>query len=223
MAQGDLMQGYAYIALGVSDTATSPICADDASDLTKTRPITAPTPGQCMEDGKTCPLTGHTVWSDSDKLCLKGSIPVVTGGDYTNNWGLQIGANTGNPPAADGGNTLGQNSDKASSYTTITVTTSGSITAGNGKTKPAVRVVLHVKSMSCTEDPYCATMVSGQPILLTSFSTQCWSTACKAPCKKLTADDIPNIDKVGIQICADTTTSYTADPYCLDNIVFGTN
>jgi hypothetical protein len=223
MAQGDLMKGYAYIALGVDDTATSPVCADHADDLTNTRQITAPTPGQCMEDGKTCPLDGHTVWADSNKLCIKGSIPVVSGGDYTKNWGLQIGANTSQPPAdQDGGKTLGENSDKAASYTTITATTSGSITPADTKYKAAVRVVIHLKSMACTDDPYCATMESGTPIKLTSFTTACWGS-CTGSCKKLTTDDIPNIDKIGIQICADTYTSYTADPYCLESIVFGTD
>jgi hypothetical protein len=211
------MTGYAYIALGLQDTATSPVCADNASDLTNTRPITAPDTGNCMQDGKTCPLTGHTVWADSNKLCIQGTIPPVTGGDYTSDWGLQIGANTSQPPANNGGQTLGEANPDVSSYTTITLNTSGSVTPKNS----AIRVVLHLKAMDCVENPYCATMESGKPIFLTSFSTECWSTACSGTCKKLTTDDIPNIDKIGVQISSDTSKSYTADPFCLESIVFG--
>jgi hypothetical protein len=230
MAQGKLANGYAYIALGVYDTATSPVC-QDRTDKPDTRQITAPTPGQCMEDNKTCPLTGHTVWADSNKLCITGSIPVVSGGDYKNNWGLQIGANTSQPPAADdpSGKTLGENSDSVSSFTTITATTSGTITAATRATnKPTVRIVLHLKSMGCTDDPYCATMESGQPIALTTFNTECWNgskcgSKSTAACKELQTSDLPNIDKMGVQICADDNDAYTADPFCLESIVFGTD
>jgi len=213
------MTGYAYIAMGIKDVATSPVCQDD---LTKsdTRQITAPTKGVCMEDGKTCPTKGRTVWADANKLCITGSVPLVDT-SYAD-WGLQIGSNTSSPPAAEGGTTLGENTDSAASYTTITATTSGTITPAKKATnKATIRIVIHLKSMTCTEDPYCATMESGTPIKLTSFSTACWSSSCTGTCKKLTADDIPNIDKIGVQICADDKDAYTADPFCLEKIEFG--
>ena len=44
-AQG-VMSGYAYIALGLLDAATAPVCAEDPNDITNTRPITAPPTGE---------------------------------------------------------------------------------------------------------------------------------------------------------------------------------
>jgi hypothetical protein len=236
-AQGAL-QGYAYIALGLQDTASSPVCAEDPKDLSKTRPITAPALGTCDETGKTCPTTGQTIWNAPDALCITGTIPKVQNSDYDSDWGLQIATNTSNPPADTSGNgqTLGQIASDASSFTTIALTTTGTVTPAN----QAIRVIIHLVSMECWRKPYCATMsASDKAIVLTSFNTQCWNgsvcsasvascstcaagdkTCLNACCSQLQASDLPNIDKIGVQISSDTSKDYTIDNYCLKAITF---
>jgi hypothetical protein len=210
-AQG-VLAGYAYIALGAADAATAPVCAEDPNDLTVTRLITAPPAGSCDAAGKTCPTTGHTVWNATDKLCITGSIPKVVGGDYKGNWGLQIGVNTKDPPATDSTGTLGK------TYTHMTFTTTGTVEPTN----TAIRAVIHLVDMACDADPYCATMsASGKAMTLTSFNTECWGPTTAA--KTLTAADIPNIDKIGIQISSDTTNNYTVTDFCLTGIQFDSN
>ena len=228
-AQGDLMKGYAFVALGIQDFITSPRCAEDPSDLTNLRDITAPDIGQCTQDGKTCPTNGRTVWPDSDKLCIKGSIPIVTKGDagtldYTADWGLQIGVNTDSTPAADGGKTLGQQFSDASKFTSITITTSGA----PSPTSAVIRAEIHILNQTCTEYAYCATMTSGKPMLLSAFNTECWGGSnCKSAtdglCKELKPEDIASIDKIGVQISGDERKAYTVDGYCLEKIEFGTD
>ena len=212
-AQG-VMTGHGFIALGVQDTATSPVCADDPRDLSKTRPITTPPVGQCTGAG-TCPLTSQTVWDATDKLCITGTISAVTGSpaDYTN-WGLQIGVNVFDQPATDAGSgTLGK------SYTHMTFTATGTVTPTPPNT--AIRAVIHLVSQElCTTDTYCATMqASGKPMTLTSFNTACWNGSGTA----LKASDIPNIDKIGIQISSDISNTYTVTDYCLTGIQFDSN
>ncbi len=216
-AQG-VMKGYAYIALGSADTASDPVCAPDSSDTTTTQNITKDNP---------CPTTGTTVWNTSDALCISGTIPIVTGGDYTSNWGLQIGVNTIDPPATSAGSgTLGH------SYATIAATTTGSVTPNN----TAIRLVIHLVGTPDTDNPYCATMSSsGKAITLTDFNTQCWNgSSCGAVpacapgaadqttcCNQLKDTDIPNIDKIGIQISSDAKQPYVVDNYCLTGYQFG--
>jgi hypothetical protein len=200
-AQGK-MTGFAYIALGAADTATDPVCAPDSADTTVTREITKDAP---------CPTSGTTVWKSADSLCISGTIPVVTGGDYTGNWGLQIGVNTVDPPATSAGNgTLG------STYSTIAVTTTGTVTPKNN----AIRVVIHTVDMAAEANPYCATMASsGDKITLTAFNTECWGPTSAA--LTLTADKIPDIDKIGVQISSDVTNEYTVQDFCVTGITFG--
>jgi hypothetical protein len=188
-AQG-AMTGYAYIALGAQDTATDPMCAPDSSDTNTTQPITKDQP---------CPTTGTTVWKEPGSLCISGTIPVVKGGDYTSNWGLQIGVNTVDPPATGSGEgTLGKN------YSSITVTTTGTTEPAN----KAIRVVIHTVTMAAEANPYCATLKSsGTPIALEAFNTECWGPTTAA--KYLTKDDkVEDIDKIGVQISSDTANEY---------------
>jgi hypothetical protein len=237
-AQG-AMQGYSYVSLGVLDSLDTPVCAEDPNDLTKTRPITAPDVGKCEQDGKTCPRTGHTVWNAGDKLCITGKMPKVvtpsgaTSPDYKSAWGLQIGVNTGDPPAADGGKTLGDIISDAASLTMITLATEGTVTPTNS----AIRIAIHTKDMGCTWNPYCATW-SANGNTLASFNTQCWNgskcssnakscfscaddTACLDNCcDALKPEDIAKIDKIGIQISADTGKEYVVDNFCLKGITF---
>jgi hypothetical protein len=201
-AQG-VMAGYAYIALGKLDTATDPKCAPDSKDTNTTQDITKDTP---------CPTTGTTVWNAADALCITGDIPAVTGGDYTSNWGLQIGVNTIDPPAtASGSGTLNK------TYASITVTTTGTITPTN----TAIRVVLHTVGMAADANPYCATMqASGKAISLDAFNTECWGPSTAA--KYLTKDDkVADIDKVGVQISSDTSNEYKVNNFCVTGFQFG--
>jgi len=211
-AQG-LMEGYAYIALGSQDTATDPVCAEDPKKPDVTRAIGAPPDNECS-GGQTCPTTGRTIWNNAGKLCITGTIPTVSGTDYLHNWGLQIGLNTSSPPAAEGGQTFGELNTGVDAYKTITVTTSGDVAPKN----TAIRVVIHLKDMLCTDNPYCATLkTSGKSLDLTSFNTACWD----ASGKDLTAADLPNIDKIGIQVSSDTSSAYTVTNFCLESVVFG--
>lgn len=206
-AQG-VLTGYAYIALGSQDTALDPKCATDPKNPTTTQQITNATP---------CPSTGTTVWNTTSALCITGTIPAVTtpsgstSPDYTSDWGLQIGMNTVDPPATSAGSgTLGK------TYTHMTYTTTGSITPTN----QAIRAIIHLVSMGTTDNPYCATMsASGKAMTLTSFNTACWDGTGTA----LKATDIPNIDKIGIQISSDVTNSYTVSNYCLTGVQFDNN
>ena len=109
-AQGP-MTGYAYIALGLQNSETSPLCEetpDDPNDPNNPyrflRPITAPDPNTCDKVGATCPTTGRTVWNSSSALCITGTIPIIQNGDYTSDWGLQIATNSSSPPADSSGN-----------------------------------------------------------------------------------------------------------------------
>lgn len=200
-AQGP-MTGYAYVALGPQDGISDPVCNPTATAGASTQTITNATP---------CPTTGQTVWNSSTALCISGTIPKVLPdtafptGDYTANWGLQIGVNTSNPP----GTTLG------TSYSTIALNINPSaVTPAN----TAIRAVIHLVSMATTANPYCATITtSGAPIPLTSFNTACWDNTGTA----LTAADVPSIDKVGVQISSDLTNAYTVSGFCLNSIVFG--
>ena len=222
-AQG-LFQGYAYIELGAQDSATDPVCAEDPKQPTVTRTIGAPPDNSCT-GGQTCPTTGRTVWNATDKLCITGSMPVVTASDYKHNWGLQIGMNTSAPPAAEGGQTFGEMHPGAS-YSSMTVTYSGDVTPTN----TAIRVILHTKGMAadCSDNPYCATLsASGKTLTLSSFNTACWDgsgtdfnpTDSDSDGKHL--NGLQNIDKIGIQISSDDKKAYTATNFCLTSIVFG--
>jgi hypothetical protein len=237
-AQG-AMTGYGYVALGLRDSLSDPMCAEDPKDLNNKRPITAPPIGECEAEGKTCPQTGQAVWNAPDKLCITGKVPKVENSDYTSAWGVQIGVNSADPPAESGGQTLGEVTPDASSFTTVALTTEGTITASPSGT-PTIRVAIHLKSMGCTWNPYCATMTaSDKALTLANFNTQCWNgSKCSASapscftcngdadclankcCDQLKPEDIANIDKVGVQICSDTSREYTVENYCLKGITF---
>jgi hypothetical protein len=71
--------------------------------------------------------------------------------------------------------------------------------------------------MADTANPYCATITtSGAPIPLTNFNTACWDNSGTA----LKATDVPNIDKVGVQISSDLTNVYVVSNFCLKSIAF---
>jgi hypothetical protein len=205
-AQG-VMKGYAYIALGREDSASSPVCAEDPTKPSETRPISAPAAGKCDGPG-TCPITGRAIWDASDKVCITGKIPPVMNSDYKGNWGLQIGINTVDPPATSAGNgTLGK------TYSKIAMTFNSSAVKPENK---AIRMVIHTVDMACDADPYCATVQSDSPVTLTSFNNKCWDGSGDT----LKAENIPNIDKIGIQISSDTANAYDVTSFCLEKIEF---
>ena len=150
------------------------------------------------------------MWKNEGDLCISGSIPKVVGGDYKSNWGLQIGVNTADPPAtAAGAGTLGK------TYSTIALTYTGTVAPDN----KAIRAVIHLVSQGCSDDPYCATICSRARRWTSPRSTP--SAGASAGGATLTAADIPNIDKIGIQISSDVTNDYTVNDFCLTGIQFG--
>jgi hypothetical protein len=190
-----LMTGYGWVALGAADTITSPVCDNTANGGGASEQITKATP--CPEAG------GKTVWSSTEGLCMTGSIPVVTGGDYTGNWGLQIGWNASDPT----GSTLSK-----TGYSKVTFTFDDS---GISPKNTAIRGEIHRKG-DPDDGNYCATLQSGTAASLTAFNTKCWDGSGT----NLTVDDIPNIDKMGIQISSDATNAYTVNNFCITKIAF---
>jgi hypothetical protein len=167
--------------------------------------VVSPTCGTtAMRITQASPCLTQTNWNSSTALCISGSIPMVTGTppDYTDNWGLQIGVNaTADIPSG----TIGQ------SFSTIAFNTIGSVVP----TGAAIRAEIHRLGDS-DATVYCANMVPGVPIALTAFNTACWD-GTGIP---LRAVDVPNIDKVGVQVSSDTTSPYTVTNFCLTGITF---
>jgi hypothetical protein len=144
------------------------------------------------------PCTTSTTWSSPSSLCISGTVPPLgTPPDYTGNWGVSVGVNA---DTALGG--LGQ------SFSSITIAVSGSPSTG-------LRAMVHKKG-----DPdatsYCATLTSGA-MPLTSFSTTCYTPA--APGVAITAADVPNIDKISVQVSSGTT-AITVSSLCITGITF---
>lgn len=184
-AQG-AMTGYAWVALGAADTLTDPTCGPEHT------PITNATP---------CSTTVN--WSTPDKVCLSGSIPMVSGSnpDFASNWGMQIGVAATDPQ----GGPIGQ------MWSAVGITMTGSPLSG-------LRVVLHRKG-----DPeatqYCATLTTSAPIPITSFSTECWLSGSLAGIR-LTAADAPLIDAIGVQVSSVLSSAITVNNLCLTGITF---
>jgi hypothetical protein len=190
-----LMTGYGYIALGKADTATAPVCDNTTNGGSASELITADKP--CPEAG------GKSVWTTPDVgLCISGSIPVVSGGDYTGNWGLQIGCNVSDPA----GDTI------KNSYSKITFNYNESAVSPKNT---AIRGEIHVKG-DAADKTYCATVNSGTATSLIAFNTKCWDSTGDS----LTNDMIPNIDKIGIQISSDDKQAYAVKDFCWTGIAF---
>jgi len=141
-----------------------------------------------------------TNWNAEDKLCMTGSIPALGDEpDYEANWGVQVALNATDP---DGGG-LGQ------SFSSVTITLSGKPTSG-------LRAIVHRKG-----DPeatsYCAALTSGTAITFTSFVTDCYNTEPSG--KKIAATDVPNIDKIGVQVSSGSA-AITVDDLCITEIEF---
>ena len=177
-AQG-AMTGLGWVALGMEDSITDPTCG--GAVITST--------SNCTD----------TTWNSTTALCITGSTVALSAvnPDYTDNWGVAIGVNS----TAPAGSGLGQ------SFTSITITVTGSPTTG-------LSAVIHRKS-----DPegtnYYAALTSGTAIILTDFKTEPENNTPVA----LTTDDVPNIDEIGVQVTL-TTTPITVTNLCITGIRF---
>jgi hypothetical protein len=144
-AQGRLMTGYAWVAMGKDDSMTSPTCDT----------------GQPITNAMAC--TTETRWSTRNSLCMSGSIPALPAmpvqADYDNNWGMEIGVNAKEPSDAVG--------PAMSGFTTVTFTYSGIPRSG-------VRAFIHRKG-DPDATTYCVDSIkSDASISLTKFNTKCW-------------------------------------------------
>jgi hypothetical protein len=187
-----LFTGYSFVAMGKDDTVTDPTC-----DTAKT-PIT-----------KAAPCTTTTNWKDGgSKLCISGKIPKVVGGDYTSNWGMQIGVNAVDPNAAVG--------SAMSKYKTVTFTFSGKPTNGS------VRGLFHRNGDDPDKlNPFCTDSIkSGTAYPLTRFNRDCWTPKEDSYFKEA---DLPLIDMIGIQIPSSDTVEIDVQDVCLEKVEFGTN
>lgn len=183
-AQG-LFQGWGWVALGKLDTITDPTC-----DTAKA-PIT-----------KDAPCTTTTNWSSNNGLCMSGSIPALPASpvqqDYDDNWGIQIGVNSSEPP----GTTIG-----LASAASVTFSVTGTPTSG-------LRAMLHRKG-DADDVTYCANMTSGVKISITAFNTKCWDSSGTS----LTVADLANLDKAGVQVSS-SSSAITVTNLCLNSVVF---
>ena len=184
------MTGWGWVSLGADDKLSDPTCDTDKHEITS---------------AKACTTT--TNWSSSDPsvgLCITGTVPALPKepfqSDYDNNWGIQIGVNTSEPP----GTTLGKD------YTSVALYTTGQPTTG-------LRAELHVKG-----DPagttYCADSTSGKTIKMTTFNKECWDGTDTT--KSLTADMVHNVDKVGVQVSSVSLKEIPISNLCLVGISF---
>lgn len=172
--------------------------------LGKLDTITDPTCGTAkaaITEAASCATT--TNWNATDKLCMTGSIPALpaapTSTDYSDNWGAQVALNAADP--AGGG--LGQ------SFSSVTITMTGSPTSG-------LRAVVHKKGEAASTS-YCAALTPGTAIPFTSFVTDCYNTAPSGT--KITAADVTNIDKIGVQVSSGSAAITIAD-LCITKIEF---
>lgn len=198
-----VLGGYAFIALGQFNTATSPVCDNTANGGTASQAITKAAP--CPSSG------GKTVWSSSTGLCITGSVPKVgttagvTGPDYTGYWGLEMGANA----SATEGNTV-----DLSKYTKVSFAFDPS--AVSPTPTGLIRGVISVKGHVPADEGYCNNVTPGTAASLTAFNTKCWDGTGT----NLTTDDLKNIVNMGLEITSNSTTDYTATNFCWTGMSF---
>jgi hypothetical protein len=166
--------------------------------------VTDPTcksPAGQMVSGTPC---DDTIWSTPSAYCVTGYIPAVpsapTTTDWNNNWGIQIGI--GATPVSGG--VLGQ------TFSGMTVSMTGSPLAG-------LRAQVHRRGDPDTTS-YCATFTSGTAVPFNRFSTVCYDTA--NPGTVLAASDVPNVDKVSVQVPSTIGSAITVTKLCLVGITF---
>lgn len=143
-----------------------------------------------------------TTWSTEDSLCISGEIPALpetpTDADYAANWGMSVGVNATEPA----GSGIGQ------AFKTVAITVTGSPKSG-------LRALIHKKGDS-DGTSYCIALTSGTALTLTKFATDCYADT---PAKTFAAADIPNIDKVAVQVYSGST-AITVKDLCITKIEF---
>jgi hypothetical protein len=172
------MNGWAWVDFGMQATVSSPTCA-----------------GQPLMSSAGCPSSYD--WATSSGLCISGSIPMVTGGDYSSNWGIMLAAECRDPA----GGTLG------ASYSSITLSVAGTPSSG-------LRAVVH-RHYDQDSYNYCAFFNSGTRLLFTSFNSSCWDGS-GAP---LTLADVPNIDWIAVMVPSSTSSSIRVSNLCWQYIL----
>ena len=75
------------------------------------------------------------------------------------------------------------------------------------------RAEIHLKG-DAADKTYCATVTSGAATSLLAFNTKCWDSSGDS----LSADMIPSIDRIGIQVSSDDRTTYQLSGFCLTRI-----
>ena len=176
------MSGWAFVAMGTTDTVSDPTCGTAKALITEAAP---------------CATT--TNWSTTASLCVTGSVPIADAPTYAS-WGLSIGVNA----SATDGVGLGQ------SFSSVTIAVTGSPLTG-------LRATVH-KAGEAAKVSYCATLTPGTAIPLTSFITDCYNGTA-AIGTKITAADVPNIDKIGVQVSSGTV-AIPVTNLCITGITF---
>ena len=85
-----------------------------------------------------------------------------------------------------------------------------------GSPLSGLRLLLHRKGDADSTN-YCHAVSPGASISLGSFSTTCYDTT--NPGTALAATDVPNIDRIGVQVPS-TSTAITVSKLCLTGITF---
>jgi hypothetical protein len=148
------------------------------------------------------PCMTSTTWNSPNALCVTGYIPALPAfpvqTDYDNNWGIDLCANATQFP----GGTLG------AYYGTIAIDLTGTPTTG-------LRLMVHRKG-DLDATWYCAFLMSGTPIRFASLNSACWDGTGMA----FASADVPNIDRVGVQMPS-AATAITLNNLCMTRIIFG--
>ena len=149
------------------------------------------------------PCLGATVWNSATALCVNGYVPALPaiplGSDYDKNWGIEVAINASVLP----GGGLG------TSFRTITVLLSGSPATG-------LRLLVH-RANDSPAVSYCANVVPGVAVQLTSLNTACWDYSGNT----LAMADVPNIDWIGVMVPS-SSVAIAVNNLCLTGILFGT-
>ena len=169
-----VMKGQSWISIGNQDVVTDPTC-DEAKII-----------GACSTP----------TWNAPNMLCVTGDVPVVIGGDYTDNWGILFGVTS--------------STFLPTSYSTIAINFTG---------PPSTELVIMIHRVGdLPSTDYCHSADSSGKIWpLTSFNTTCGGGGTA-----FTVSDASKIDWVALQIIASPNSVSVVTNLCLESIVFGT-
>jgi|GEM_PF-2615641 len=174
------MSGWGYVAMGATDTVTSPTCGSSQTEITAT-----------------APCTSTTNWEGTG-LCVTGEVPIAD--TAYKSWGLAVGV----------GASVSKTEGLGQSFSSVTISVSGT-----PKTNLRAQVHLVGEPDGTT---YCAMLTPGTAIPFTDFVTDCWETTPAGTA--ITAADVPNIDKIAVQVSANDTAAITVTNLCITGIEF---